>query len=378
MGDALEKRIKTGQDRTQGRIKNIIADESVPMVRLKDGDHSADVIPYTAGKYDPLVDEGDPTYTYEYWAHPNVGPNNMMYLCLAEMFNKKCPICEHRQRLREKGADEKVWKALFPKRRNLYNIILYDKGEEEKGIQVFDVSWHYFEKHVMAISKKKGRHGKRDKTINFVHPKKGKCINWTTEPAKSKNDYPSAIGFAFDDRDYEIDDALFDDAFTLDEIVHIPEYDEVAEAYAGGDDKGSKKKESSKPDDSSSDILEELDEIVDGEDDLDDVKEDLKEFIENYELDVKIKKRMDLDDAVEAIKEAIEERSNEPGDDDDDDDDNELSDEEKEELIDKLEDMNTTKLKRFIKKNNLEVDPDDADDEDELREMIMEEMGLEE
>ncbi|GAH12103.1 unnamed protein product, partial [marine sediment metagenome] len=144
-----------------------IQDElDIPIWRPKDGSHIVDVIPYDAGEYDPLVDAGDPTYTYEYWVHTNVGANNSMFLCPTEMFNDPCPICEHRQKLKEDGADDEVWSKLFPKRRNLYNIVCYDRGESDKGIQVWDVSFHYFEKLVMAISKKQDRRGGKPKTVN--------------------------------------------------------------------------------------------------------------------------------------------------------------------------------------------------------------------
>ena len=358
----LQDRIKTGQERSKGRVRSIIASgKDVPMYRPKDGSHILDVIPYDAGPNDPLVNEGDPTYTFEYWAHVRVGPSEIMMLCLAEMYNKPCPICEHRQKLREDGADDEVWKKLFPKRRNLYNIVSYDRGEEEKGVQVYDVSYHYFEKALMAISKKPGRGGKKERTINFADPDDGKSITYTIEPAKSKNDYPDFVGHTFDDRDYEITKKILRNAFVLDEVIHIPTYDELDKAYWGDEDKRSRgKKKKGKKGKGSDDKLQDLMEEVGDLEDMD----DLEDFIDDNDLDIKIKKRDEVDDVKDKIEEALREEHGDKGESSDDYDE------------DDIRDMSKKELKKLIKDEDLDVDPDDADDVEELQDMIIEELDI--
>lgn len=354
--DKLEKRIKTGQERSQSLKKNIIdATQDVSMLVTKDGDHILDVVPYEAGRYDPLVDKGDPTHTFEYWAHTNVGPNNAMMLCPTEMYGKPCPICEHREKLRNRGADDDKWKALFPKRRNLYNVICYDRGEEKKGVQVWDISYHYFEKFILAISKKAARGGKKSKTINFAHPEKGKSINFTVEPAKGKNDYPTYLGHAFDDRDYEIEEDTLEEAKVLDEIVHRPSYAEIKKVYLGGKDED---EGNGDEDDEKAELLEELDDIDDFQ--------DFKDFIDDNDLDVKIKKKMDDEDIKDTITEAIEEKFVEEQDNGDD------------YTAEEIRDMKKKKLLALIDDEDLDVDPDDADDTEELQDLIIEEMELDE
>lgn len=362
----LEKRIKTGQERSKGRVRSIIATgKDVPMYRPKDGSHILDVVPYDAGPNDPLVNEGDPTYTFEYWAHTRVGPSEVMLLCLAEMFNKPCPICEHRQKLREDGADDDVWKKLFPKRRNLYNIVSYDRGEEEKGIQVYDVSYHYFEKQLMAISKKPGRGGRKEKTINFADPENGRSITYTIEPAKSKNDYPDFVGHTFDDRDYEISSKLLKNAFILDDIIHIPEYDELDKAYWGDDDKRSGKKGRGKKDKKKDSESSELKDLLDELEDLEEIDE-LKDFIESEGLDIKVKRKDDEDDVKEKIEEALRETyggDKKGGSSDEYDEDD-------------IRDMKKKELKQVIKDEKLDIDPDDAEDTEELQDMVIEELDI--
>jgi len=358
----LQERVKLGQERSKGKFNNILTDGiAVPLWRPKDGAHIVDIIPYDAGKYDPLVKKGDPTYTFEGWVHTRVGPNDVMYLCPTEMENKPCPICEERQRLRDKGVDKEIWKKLFPKRRNLYNVICYDKGEEKKGIQIWDISYHYFEKQVLAIARKPSRHGGEDKLINFADPINGRSITFTIEPAKSKEDYPSYIGHSFDERDYEIDEELLDAVIVLDENVHRPTYKEIADANEGGDspDKSSKSKGHGKGSDDN-----ELQDLLDELEDLDEIDE-LKDFVEENDLKVKIKRKDDEDDVKAKIIEELEDKlGSDKGSDDSD-----LQD-----LLDELEDLEgVDDLKDFVEENDLDIKvkrKDVKNDEDEVKAKI--------
>lgn len=361
----LEKRIKTSRERSKGGGKNIIQDTiEVQIWRPKDGSHIVDIIPYFAGKHDPNLEKGEPAYSYEYWAHTNVGPGNAMLLCPAEMFGDPCPICEDRQKLRDKGVDDDKWKLLFPKRRNLYNVVSYDKGEQKKGVQVWDVSWHYFEKHVLAITKKVDRRTGKEKFVNFPDPVKGKSVLFDIEPAKSKEDYPKFLGHSFDKRGYEIEDEILDSTFVLDEIVYRPDYEEISKAYWGS--KGKESETSEEEDEKMEELIEELEDIDD--------KDDLKEFIEENDLNVKIKKWKDIDGAKEKVLDAIKESFDSEDEDDDDDDDDDDSDY----TVEDIEEMSKKKLKKLIEEEELDIDPDDADDLDELREMVIEELELDE
>lgn len=312
-GEKLQERVKLGQERSQGKRRGIVnPDIDVSMWYPKDGSHIIDIVPYAAGSHDPLVEKEDPTYTFECWVHTRVGPNNnMMFLCMQEMYGKPCPICKHRQELRKEGADESIWKKLFPKRRNLYNIICYDKDEEKKGIQIWDISYHYFEKQVLAIARKPSRSGGKEKLINFANPISGKSVSFTIEPAKSKNDYPTYIGHRFDDRDYEIDDALLDSTITLDEAVVRPKYEDVETAYwneskkNGGKSKDGKSKGKDKDKDEDKD--EELADLIEEVEDLDDMDE-LEDFIEENDLDIRIKKKDDEEDVKDKIIDALEKK----------------------------------------------------------------------
>lgn len=353
----LQNRVKLGQDRSQGKRKGILKDDiSTNNWYPKDGTHIVDVIPYTAGKYETIVDKGDPTYTFECWVHTRVGTNKIMLLCMAEMYGEPCPICEERQKLHKQGAREELWKKLFPKRRNLYNIICYDKDEEKKGIQIWDVSYHYFEKQVLAISKKPSRSGGVEKLINFADIESGKSVSFSIEPAKSKEDFPSYLGHSFDERDYEIDDAILDSAVVLDEAVHRPSYDEVSKAYWSEEAKGKETKGKGGGEEDS----EELEDLLDELDDLTEMDE-IKDFIEDNDLDIKVKRKDDEEDVKENVA-AVLKKEHGGGSKDK---------EGLEELLDEVDDMNDMDdLEEFIEEHDLKVKIRRKDNEESVQNKI--------
>ncbi len=354
----LQKRIQQGRERSGKNWSIVNPALNIQMWKPKDGSHIIDVIPYYAGKNDPLVEKGDPTYTFEFYIHTRVGSNESSFICPAEMYNKPCPICEDRQRIREEGGDEKLWKKLFPRRRNLYNIVSYDSGEEKKGIQVWDVSYYYFEKSVMAISKKVSRNRKKENAkseiVNFADPEEGKSISFTIEPAQSKNDYPKYVGHTFDGRDYEIDDDILDSTHVLDEVVGMSSYEEIKEAYYGNKETRSK----NTPADN-----EDIEGLIDEVDDLDDMDE-LEDFIDEHDLDIKIRKKDDEDDIKEKIIKKLEQ------DKDDDNSDGEYT-------VKDIKKMSKKELKKLIEDEDLDEDMiDDAESTSELRDMIIDELDL--
>jgi len=351
----LINRTKKSQKRAKGRGRSIIDQTlDIQTIDFGKGSHSMDIIPYIAGKHDE--EPGEPAYTFEYFYHRNVGPGNAWVVCLAEVFGQDCPICEDRQRKREK--DEEGWKDLWPKRRNIYNIVCYDRGEEDKGVQILDISWHYIEKHLAKRSDKKDRRTGKTKTINFSSPKKkeGKTITFEIEPPKSKEDYAEFLAHDFEDRDYDISKKVLKEAYVLDEIIVIPTYEDVEEMYYG-----SKKKSKGKGQES-----EGLEELLEELEDLDEM-EDLEEFIEDQDLKVKIKKKHDEDGVKEMIEEALNEKYEDEDEDEDDSDEPKYSEKE-------IMKLKKSKLKKIVEEEDLDIDldDDDFDDVDDLRDAVLE------
>jgi len=354
----LQERIKKGSERGGKNWSIVNSSLDIPMWRPKDGSHIIDIIPYYAGEKDPLVEKGDPTYTFEFYVHVKVGPNESSFVCPAEMFGKPCPICEDRQRIRDEGADKTVWKKLFPKRRNLYNVISYDDSDAKKGVQVWDVSYFYFEKPVMAISKKvsRNRGGKpgKEQIVNFADPEEGRSISFTIEPAQSKGDYPAYIGHTFDERDYEIEDDILDSTYILDGIVKESSYEDIKAAYYGN---SKKTKPSTR--DKKQNAEDDVDDLISEVEDLDDMEE-LEDFIDEHELSVKIKKRDDEDSVKDKIIKELEESQK------------------KKYSISDILGMSKKELKRVIKTEGLDDSLlEEAEDLDDLKDLICGELDIE-
>ncbi len=238
MKKGLLKRLQEDQERREAGGKGIFKTETgASFWSPEGGDHLIDIIPFLAGDNHPTVEEGEPAYNLRVKVHFGLGPSeDKSFVCLLETFNQPCPVCEHRVALRNDGADEDVWKSLFPKRRAIYNILCYDTSrEEDKGIQIWEVAEFYMQKHLDTLVKGSRRPGRETTTlIPFTDPDEGHSIAFTINPPKTRNDFAEYIGHRFEPRDdYAIDDEYLEDALTLDELIVIPTYDEVYEEYFG-------------------------------------------------------------------------------------------------------------------------------------------------
>ena len=386
-GDSLMKRIKKGQQNVSKARSILKSLDNIQLWRPGNGQHIIDIIPYNAGPNDGLNKEGTETYTYEAWVHRGIGPNDLMYICPAETYNEDCPICEHRQALRERGADDKVWKALFPKRRNLYNIVCYDANEQRKGVQVWEVPYFYGEKNILAIADNPQRGGGSE-TINFPHAEYGKSISFNIVPPVSREDFASYEGYKFLDRDYSIDEDYLDEAHTLDELVSVLDYDALSEIYYGdktqeekleedtgpkrggkdrgrGRSRGREREEEKDEEVSTEDLMDELDDC----EDLD----DLEEFAETYGLSVDITSKS----RVRKVKRELEQMIMEMDEEEEEDEDEELEEEEESDYsYGDIVKMKRRALKRLIDDEDLDVDIDDAEDLDDLRQMVAEELDI--
>ena len=228
-----------------GRFRDIFKDDvTLSVWRPGEGGHIFDMVVYRAGEHDPRLPKGTLTYGLEVWVHFNVGPTEDSYVCPARTFgdrknplhqNERCPVCEHRTSLRkEENYDEDEVKALNPKRRVLYNVLVLDNSEEEnKGVRVWNVAHWLMEKHLSVPSERRrtssgaaiGTH------IPFARPdQKGKSISFTR---KGKGQGTEFLGHKFEDRNYFLDNTILSQAKVLDEIIHIPTYRELFVAFHG-------------------------------------------------------------------------------------------------------------------------------------------------
>lgn len=221
-----------------GKYKSIFVKDAVgnvPFWKCSEDEHFINIIPYIAGSQNPNVKEGKLAYNLDIQVHRKVGVNEDSYICLARTFGRKCPICEEQTELRKQDDyDEKYVKSLNPTRRVIYNIEVLDSDKEQKkGIQLFEVSHWLFEKELAELAKKPKGGG----FVLFSDPDDGKTVFFRKKGNGPTNTEYKA--FKFEDRTEPISDDILDAALCLDELIHIPTYEEVKNAFYGTESEAS-------------------------------------------------------------------------------------------------------------------------------------------
>ncbi len=200
-------------------------------------DYGFDIIPFVAGSKYPTngynIRQGDLAYVLDVWVHFKVGPMNKPVVCPLKNYGFPCPVCEKRvEVLAERGQMEKdefkKFKKensfLYPSRRVMYNVIVRsDEKEEKKGIQVYEIS-HFFMEKKLQESAKKPRGGG---LIPYPDPDEGKTI-WMNFALAGEDNWSVGVP-QFEDRQYVITDEEIENAQSLDELLVIYEYDDIAE-----------------------------------------------------------------------------------------------------------------------------------------------------
>lgn len=239
MKERFAQRIKEQQERGEKGAGSLFKSgvKDLKFFKCTEKQHTIDIIPYFAGKFDPHVPEGEEAYVFEFYTHRDCGVGEGSIMCLAETYGKVCPICQDRRKKIREGIDEKLLNKLRPARnpRSVYNIICYDDAEEEaKGVQVFHTSHFLMEAQLQELAKVPVRAGVKgiDPLIIFMDPTVGKSIVFKREGQMEKTRYS---GMRFSDRPagFTIDQRDLDDAWALDELIVIPTEEEVAEYYWG-------------------------------------------------------------------------------------------------------------------------------------------------
>lgn len=239
-------RVKGNQQRSEGGSGSYFKSnlpEGVKWWKCQNGDHQIDIIPYFAGPNDPLVvtgeiKEGAEQYVLEFFVHDAVGVGDGGIMCLQKTYGRPCPICEDLKKKTQEGYDDKLLAKLRPKKnpRSVYNII--DVDNENKGVQVWHTSHYLMEMYLLELAKIPVRPGQKniDPLVAFMDPKEGKTIAFKRETKKvGDKDMASFVGHRFIDRPdgFRIPQQDLDDAWTLDDFLYIPSYEDVYAYYYG-------------------------------------------------------------------------------------------------------------------------------------------------
>lgn len=248
----------TGFNRTR-----LLIPDGVNLYTPKVGNNQIEVIIYIVPEngWNLTRKPGFPAYELTYWAHRDVGPNGDWYICAAKMASKPCPICEHRHHLvKVTSADDKdgqkLITALLPKERQLWNV--YDYDQADKGVQVWDISYHLFGKALNA----RITTSREDKEYEFFSdPEAGMTLDvGMAEKSSPFGKFIEAASIDFTPRG-ALPDALLEAAHTLDKLLIVPgvttdlngklvmTYDKLKEIFLqiGDEDEGGGEPKKDKP-----------------------------------------------------------------------------------------------------------------------------------
>ena len=199
-----------------------------------------DIIPFEAKKGNPYADPGDLHYERTFFIHRGIGPNDNSYVCPAKTLDRhgkkgRCPICEERARMtKDPDADEKLIKDLAPKERQLW--LVYDHSNREEGVQLWDVSYHLFGRQLDREIK----NADEDEDFGaFADPIDGSTLKLGVEEKSipgSTNTFYCVETVGFKPRKSELDEDIYEDVASPDDMLSILGYDELKAIFLEVDD----------------------------------------------------------------------------------------------------------------------------------------------
>ena len=211
---------KTGFDRTTVKVSSDMTFFTLDRA----GTRRIDVLPYSVGEGNPFADPGELHYERTFYIHRGVGANQDSYVCLAKTAKKPCPVCEHRMKLlKDPDADEQEIKDLAPKERQLWNVI--DRDDPEKGVQLWDISFHLFGK----LLDTEIRNADEDEDFDtFFHLENGKTLKiGVGEKTIAGRSFCEVETISFKPRKDDYDDDVLEKCHSLDDLPIVMDYDKL-------------------------------------------------------------------------------------------------------------------------------------------------------
>jgi len=211
---------------------NVSSEEDLKFYKVKkteDGRNLIDIVPYVTGSKHPTLKKGDIDYILDIWVHRNLGVKRDKVLCMENTYGKPCAACDKITSLKDSGDfDEDVVKALYPKRRAIYNVV--DLKDKDSAIKIWDGAHPHTEKEIVQEAFLDD-----EEVILYADIDEGKSIKFRGEH-NEKFKYIKPVNFSFVDRDKPYTEDVIDEAYSLDEFLVIPDYFELAALVEGIED----------------------------------------------------------------------------------------------------------------------------------------------
>ncbi len=209
-----------------GKFKNM--PDGIEFFKPKKGTMNLDFIPYviSVDNHADGFKKGDMWYMNTIYVHYGIGAEEKAYIC-PKTIGQKCPICDYGKQLsKDPDADEDAVKDLYPKERNLFNVI--DLDDTEKGTQLWEFSYHLFcRKLEEELSESDD-----DNHAGFALPDEGYTLKIRFgEKSFNKNTFLETSRIDFIDRKEHYSDTVVEEATDLNAIVNVIEYDKLKNIF---------------------------------------------------------------------------------------------------------------------------------------------------
>ena len=200
------------------------------------GSYRLDFIPYIAGKGNKQCDEGMAWWERTFFVHRGIGAESQSFCCLKKNWNKKCPICEEIEVLsRKKSSDDDEEEQikqqiadLAAKERQLFNVI--DTANRDKGIQIWEVSYHLFGKH---LKNKLDNADEDDRYEFFADLEEGFTLKIGAVKEVKKYTFINFSDIEFKQRSEPYPESMLEDSYCLDSMLKEYPYDELKKIFHG-------------------------------------------------------------------------------------------------------------------------------------------------
>lgn len=198
----------------------------------KAGTNHIDFVPYVvkSDRHPDKLPVGTPDYVLTLFVHRSVGAAKDNFICLNSQYGKPCPICEAREVLKlDPDATKEEINKLYPKKRCWYNVIDLDSKDKNQPVQIFEESHYLFEKELLEFVTNKN-------AFEFWDIEFGKTLEFMATENKSEfGNHMKYKQFYLDDRQPYGED-IYEEAYNLVDLLHIPTYEEIRNSYLGVDD----------------------------------------------------------------------------------------------------------------------------------------------
>lgn len=172
---------------------------------------------------------GENTYCADIIVHRKMGPSqNDTYLCLENMYNEPCPVCEEKRMLKSKGISDDKLKdnPLSPKRRCIYNVIDLNLPKDKRVIQIFEEIHFWFEKKLLEAT------AFGDGKFNdFWDHEFGRIVQFIVYASKTSQGTNLNYSVSFTDRGAQYSNKVIEQTYPLDKMLIKPTYEEVKNAF---------------------------------------------------------------------------------------------------------------------------------------------------